>query len=267
MKYCIGCNISNRERRFVDGWCEDCYGAGSVKDVVASELVVKCWECGERYSGSSCPRCVRGRRRGVSARKIDVDVLRVIRDGVGILDVVNRKAFVKKEIVKEYEEVVLLDPTCKYCGGFEAADRPFYVYRVRSGKEVKKNYHLDCREKRAKDVIKKWSDYSKEQYALKKGGNFKKKVFTIEERIMSLPDVKECSKCGDEKLIAEFYIDKRGYAYPHCKKCHRVAQKKIISKNPEKYKEYMREYHKTYDRNNPRRKSKLPKVFIKKHSD
>jgi len=71
---------------------------------------------------------------------------------------------------------------------------------------------------------------------------------TYEDRF---PDRKDCSKCGENKHISFFYVEKRGgreFSASECKSCRHALNKTWKNKNKEKVLEYHKEYNKTYKR-------------------
>lgn len=58
---------------------------------------------------------------------------------------------------------------------------------------------------------------------------------------------KICSKCNEEKLMSEFYKDKRskGGIYPSCKKCNFIYKQRYNQKNRDYYKKKQQEFYLT----------------------
>ena len=71
-----------------------------------------------------------------------------------------------------------------------------------------------------------------------------------------LPTLKRCNKCGEEKLIGEFYFEDYQrvdgsvvvFPYGYCKKCHNKRMQDKRDEDREKWLAYHNNYNKTYKR-------------------
>lgn len=111
---------------------------------------------------------------------------------------------------------------CTKCG----AVKPIvdFVFEKRSGNYL--NYCVDCNKK-----------YHREYYEQRKANNANK-VVEIDPN-----DIKRCIKCGIEKSLAEFSIDKaNGKLINTCKACKCLITKANYEKNKEKRQAYAKAY-------------------------
>jgi hypothetical protein len=135
----------------------------------------------------------------------------------------------KKERVIIIKEKTLKKIICKYCFKDNSEDE---IYFNKSGYNM--NIHVKC-----KQIL------DDKKAAEKKRLSDEKKAKKLEAKLFKEPpESKVCSKCGERKHIRLFYS-----RHAHCKKCHRKIVINWISKNTEKVRLYMQEYHKTYKRN------------------
>ena len=80
----------------------------------------------------------------------------------------------------------------------------------------------------------------------------KGKLMLVEKMGRKVEDQrKKCSKCKEEKLLKEFWKDSwhRGGLRSQCKKCDNLSRKLRYQKNPEYFKNWVKEYY----RENPKK--------------
>ena len=77
-----------------------------------------------------------------------------------------------------------------------------------------------------------------------------------------------CKKCGVDKQLDEFQLDKkRNKHYTTCRACRVQADRERRQANPEKYREYTRNYLKDWRVANPERAADIDKRYRQKNAD
>lgn len=77
-----------------------------------------------------------------------------------------------------------------------------------------------------------------------------------------------CKKCSVEKLLDEFQLDKkRNKHYTTCRACRVQADRERRQANPEKFREYTRNYLKEWREKNPEKQSAIGKRYHEKHAE
>lgn len=123
-----------------------------------------------------------------------------------------KPCYLRKRGKTENRVVVKKEVKCRVCGGLEMENHPFIV-----SDGVKLNRHAACVKP------KKIKEKSKNEYVM--------------------PVEKKCCKCGQVKKYDDFYL-KKGRLSSICKKCQINLVTINRDLNPEKYKDYWKDYAK-----------------------
>lgn len=265
MKYCIFCGVSNYKRVFVESACPDCVSDGKVSaarldnGVVAADLANIVLKNKEELRLKN-KRIWSEKKKVPKERKrcLDKKELAYKRDKNG--DIVLR------DWVRPKDLKVLLIPVCKICGGAESEDKPFRDIVTPRG-VFKRRQHRDC-----SSVVKKSDlclkcggpeqvDNLFHSYVKPNGKKVGRRVHircmpgkrSSADNLLALPETKVCSKCGDNKPIGMFYLNKNNVPNYRCKACVKLVNLSWKERNREKMLAYMREYHKGYKRSEPKR--------------
>lgn len=217
MKYCIRCLANSNNVKIADGFCENCY-IEEPKKIVASLLVVKCWKCGEKYSGAQC-KCRRNFKEK-SSKKYLINELELLR--------IEKRVLRIKEAQKP--------PCCKFCLLPETNENPFFTY-VSEGHTRKLRKHISCRTKEQENVALKKIKHKQEYYIKNKPPTTSKERgrprLSDAEKMALLPERKICVFCEKDKHVSEFYFNKKRIIYyKACKICHGKRNKKKKEKDP-----------------------------------
>jgi hypothetical protein len=77
-----------------------------------------------------------------------------------------------------------------------------------------------------------------------------------------------CKKCGVDKQLDEFQLDKkRNKYYTTCRACRVQADRERRQANPEKFREYTRNYLKEWRAKNPEKQAAICKTYDEKNRD
>lgn len=154
----------------------------------------------------------------------------------------NPPAYKKGKIRKE--------KVCRFCGCGDSEQEKLVRF-MKDGVECIYPLHFGCKKPKyeRKGRIKKEKPPKPERVKR-----------TPEYNLLHLPEYKVCKCCEKNLPIANFYLNVTNTPYSKCKSCFaEFVRKPYMAKkeNIEKQKVYQKKYHKTYDRNKPRKKGKV----------
>lgn len=123
------------------------------------------------------------------------------------------------------------------------------------GKELyNTSWCIDCKRIKEHERRTNLSEEKKEEMREKERQRYEKNKAKSKQKLkqIDLTSKKFCNKCGKEKLIKEFYIQKqKGTIRSKCKKCILEGKKNYYEENKPKYIKNTSEYKKQKEKNDP----------------